>query len=79
MPTQTHTDRHTDTHTLRHRYTCTYIGIAHTQKYTPNISTLRAGIIFYFSGVSNTHKMPWTMKIFNIIRNVIKWTQILFQ
>ena len=67
-------DRHTDTqtHRLAHpqaQYTCTYIGIAHThthtQKYTPNISTLRAVIVFYFSGVSNTHKMPWTVKVFN--------------
>ena len=72
------THRHTKTYTHRHRHTCTHIGTTDTRP-PPNRSTSRAGIAFYFSGVFDTHKMPWTVKPLNIIRNVIKLTQILFQ
>lgn len=43
--THRHPDTHRDTHIRTHR------GTTHTQKqiHTPNLSTLRAGIVYYFS------------------------------
>lgn len=63
--TQTHTD--TDTHSSNTQ--------TRTQTYTPNVSSLKSGIAVSFSGISNTQKMPWTMKALNIVRIIIKQTQ----